>query len=77
MARNCPDASNTCPVTPADCSDASHVTIGAIQRGDLRLALLVGLGRRPEALGHPGERHRCDGVDRDPVAGDLHRGDDA
>ena len=40
-----------------------------------RLALRVGLRRRPEALGHAGERHRGDGVDRDVVAGHLQRDD--
>ena len=52
MARTWPDASNTRPVTPADSSDASHVTIGAIQRGRLASRSLVGLrpGPRPSVI---------------------------
>ena len=76
MARNWPDASNTRPVTPADSSDASHVTIGAIQCGRAGLALLVGLRRRAEALGHAGEGDGSDGVDGDAVARHLEGGDD-
>jgi len=34
MASVRPLASNTRPVTPLDSAEASHVTIGAIQRGD-------------------------------------------
>ena len=59
MASIRPEASNTRPVTPLDSGLASQVTIGAIQRGERMLALLVGLGRRAEALGHAGERHRA------------------
>src|SRR5829696_7758867 len=47
-----PDASNTRPVTPADSSDASHVTIGAIQRGERisRSSSVSGAGPRPSVM---------------------------
>ena len=75
MASTLPDASNTRPVTPADSVDASHVTIGAIQRGERisRSSSVSGAGPRPSVMRV--SAHRGDGVDGDAVAGQLERGD--
>ena len=65
-----PEDSMTWPVTSADGGDASHVTIGATQRGS---KLRVCRPATAEVLGHPRERAGGDGVHRDAVAGELRR----
>jgi hypothetical protein len=52
MARPWPDASKTRPVTPFDSAEASHVTIGAIQRGERisRSSSVSGAGPRPSVM---------------------------
>ena len=56
--------------------EASQVTIGAIQRGDICSLISSSALAHAEVLGHAGERGRGDGVDGDAVAGQLHGGDD-
>ena len=65
----------TRPVMPADSSEHSHVTIGAIQRGDTasRSSSVSGAGPRPSVIRVSATGR--DGVDGHAVAGHL-QGDD-
>ena len=52
MANTSPLASKTRPLTSFDSADASHVTIGAIQRGERisRCSSVSGAGPRPSVM---------------------------